>query len=116
MKTLKQLEENAHEVIITVSSYQQDDDGYCVAQTAYLKGYEAGSRDMEDAITYWIDPMVMLPEYYKVVEIKYTHSRAFCISTAWISVTDTGELVWTIDGTGILVKHSEVVGWRRINQ
>lgn len=115
MKTVEQLEVLAHEAISACSNYQEDDNGYGVAQTAYFKGYEAGSRDMEDAITRWIDPVAMLPEYYKVVEIKYTRSHALCISTAWIGVTDAGEFIWTIDGTGIMVRHSEVVGWRRIN-
>ena len=116
MKTVEQLEVAAHTVITTVSNYQHDDNGYCVARTAYFKGYEAGSRDMQDMITRWTDPMEMLPEYYKVVEIKYARAHALCIAIAWISVTDAGDLVWTIDGTNSLVNHNEVVGWRPINQ
>lgn len=116
MKTAEQLKAAAHAAITTVSNYQHDDDGHCVAQTAYFKGYEAGSRDMQDMITRWTDPMEMLPEYYKIVEIKYARAHALRIAIAWISVTDRGELIWTIDGTDALVEHSEVAGWRPINQ
>lgn len=112
MKTIEQLEVLAHEAIVAVSNYQKGGDGYCVAQTAHFKGYEAGSWNMKSVITRC--PYREL-EYYKVVAIKYAHPHSLCISITWIVTTDAGKSVWTIDGTGAVVKRSEVVGWRRIN-
>lgn len=85
MKAIEQLEALAHEAIVATSNYQKDDNGYCVAQTAYFKGYEAGSRDMEDAITRWIDPIAMLPEYWRHVYAGQMMAAAFpvLVSADW---------------------------------
>lgn len=67
-------------------------------------------------LTKWNDPDEELPEYYKVVEIKYRISGLSRISIAWISAGDAGGYLWTIDGTDVLVNAKHVIGWRPIHE
>lgn len=76
----------------------------------------AEKREEITRLTEWNDPDEELPEYYKVVEIKYRISGLSRISIAWISAGDAGGYLWTIDGTDVLVNAKHVIGWRPIHE
>ena len=82
----------------------------------FKDGFKAGAESEHDMLTKWNDPKEELPEYYKVVEIKYRISGLSRISIAWISAGDAGGYLWTIDGTDVLVNAKHVVGWRPIHE
>lgn len=78
--------------------------------------FTEGANWMMRELTHWHDPKEVLPEYYKVVEIKHRSSGIIRISTAWMSVGDDGGYLWTIDGTNVLVNVKNVIGWRPIHE
>lgn len=62
------------------------------------------------------DPKEELPEYYKVVEVKWYGSGLIRISTAWLSAGDAGGYLWTIEGTSRLISVKNILGWREIHE
>lgn len=64
----------------------------------------------------WHDPKEELPEYYKVVEVKWYGSGLIRISTAWLSAGDAGGYLWTIEGTSRLINVKNILGWREIHE
>ena len=64
----------------------------------------------------WHDPKEELPEYYKVVEVKWYGSGLIRISTAWLSAGDAGDYLWTIEDTSRLINVKNILGWREIHE
>lgn len=69
-----------------------------------------------EELTRWHDPKEELPEYYKVVEVKWYGSGLIRISTAWLSAGDAGGYLWTIEGTSRLINVRNILGWREIHE
>lgn len=81
-------------------------------RTAYIDGAEAEHK----LLTRWHDPKEELPEYYKVVEVKWYDYGLIRISTAWLSAGDAGGYLWTIEGTSRLINVKNIIGWREIQE
>lgn len=107
MKTIEEIKEVAEREIDALFG-----SGETLGQECFV----AGANWMRKELTKWNDPDEELPEYYKVVEIKYRISGLSRISIAWISAGDAGGYLWTIDGTDVLVNAKHVVGWRPIHE
>lgn len=79
-------------------------------------GYIAGAQCEHELLTRWHDPKEELPEYYKVVAVKWYGSGLNHISTAWLSAGDAGGYLWTIEGTSRLINVKNIIGWREIHE
>ena len=90
--------------------------GVCLRTYMPLEWFIQLIKSEREELTRWHDPKEVLPEYYKVVEIKHRSSGVIRISTAWMSVGDDGGYLWTIDGTNVLVNVKNVIGWRPIHE
>lgn len=99
-------------------------DMYC-REHAYQGGYDledvraahiSGAEAEHDLLTRWHDPKEELPEYYKVVAVKWYGSGQTRISTAWLSAGDAGGYLWTIEGTNRLINVKNILGWREIHE
>jgi hypothetical protein len=102
---MKTIEERARD-------YQRSDEDDGTTATAFQNGAEW----MRKELTRWRDPKEELPEYYKVVEVKWYGSGLIRISTAWLSVGDAGGYLWTIEGTSRLINVRNILGWREIHE
>lgn len=80
------------------------------------ESYISGAKDEHELLTRWHDPKEVLPEYYKVVEVKWYDSGQIRISTAWLSAGDAGGYLWTIEGTSRLINVKNILGWREIHE
>lgn len=83
---------------------------------AMIDAYIAGAKAQYEELTRWHDPKEELPEYYKVVEVKWYGSGLIRISTAWLSAGDAGGYLWTIEGTSRLINVKNILGWREIQE
>lgn len=83
---------------------------------AMIDAYIAGAKAQYEELTRWHNPKEELPEYYKVVEVKWYGSGLIRISTAWLSAGDAGGYLWTIEGTSRLINVKNILGWREIQE
>lgn len=77
-------------------------------------GFFEGANFEHDRLARWNDSKDILPDYYKVVEIKFRSGRLLRVSTAWMAPGDAGGYLWTIDGTSCCINVADVIGWREI--
>lgn len=100
-------------------------DLYC-REHAYQGGYDLedvrtahiyGAEAEHDLLTRWRDPKEELPEYVKIVEVKYKAfdkimmAIAFRLGDLW-----SGKNKWCIDGTSVRIDHENIIGWREIHE
>lgn len=68
-------------------------------------------------LTRWHDPKEELPEYVKVVEVKYKAFGKIMMAVAWrLGCLDCGEDAWYIDGTSRHIDPEAIIGWREIHE
>lgn len=80
---------------------------------AAFAAYCQGAEDERKVLTKWNDPQEVLPEYAKVVEVKYKAFGKIIISTA--CRLGDGNL-WCIDGTDRRINSLNIIGWREIHE
>ena len=86
--------------------------GCCIPTFSALEWLIQFGKSEHAELTRWHDPKEELPEYYKVVEVKWYGSGLIRISTAWLSAGDAGGYLWTIEGTIRLISVKNILGWR----
>ena len=68
-------------------------------------------------LTRWHDPKEELPEYVKVVEVKYKAFGKIMMAVAWrLGCLDCCEDAWYIDGTSRHIDPEAIIGWREIHE
>lgn len=77
-------------------------------------GFFEGAKFEHERLTRWNDAKEILPDPYKLVEVKHCTSGLLRVSTAWMAPCDAGGYVWTIDGTTRLINSTNVISWRDI--
>lgn len=88
----------------------------CHCQNTEL-GFIAGAQSEHELLTRWRDPKEELPEYVKVVEVKYKAFGKIMMSVAWrLGCSGSGEDAWYIDGTNRRIDHENIIGWREIHE
>jgi hypothetical protein len=90
--------------------------GTCIPTYDALEWLIQFGKSEHTGLTRWHDPKYELPEYYKVVEVKWYGSGLIRISTAWLSAGDAGGYLWTIEGTSRLINVKNILGWREIHE
>lgn len=82
-----------------------------------IDAYIAGAKAQYGEMTRWHDPKEELPEYVKVVEVKYKAFGKIMMSVAWrLGCSGSGEDAWYIDGTNCRIDHENIIGWREIHE
>lgn len=112
---MKQLSEIAIEEIPNAF----DPDEILPARAQYLvnierRGFIYGASYMSNELLRWHDTNVELPDYYSAVLVKYLKDGLYRYAVAWLSVSDNGEYLWTIDETDIIINDGNVHFWRPI--
>lgn len=80
-----------------------------------IDAYIAGAKAQYYEMTRWHDPKEELPEYVKVVEVKYKAFGKTMMAVAWrLGCLDNGEDAWYIDGTNRGIDPETIIGWREI--
>lgn len=90
--------------------------GCCIPTFSALEWLIQFGKSERAELTRWRNPKEELPEYYKVVEVKWYGSGLIRISTAWLSAGDAGGYLWTIEGTSRLINVKNILGWREIHE
>lgn len=90
--------------------------GCCIPTFSALEWLIQFGKSERAELTRWHNPKEELPEYYKVVEVKWYGSGLIRISTAWLSAGDAGGYLWTIEGTSRLISVKNILGWREIHE
>lgn len=99
-----------------IAKYKQDLDESQEREKIACKAV-AEKREEITRLTRWHDPKEELPEYIKIVEIKYEAfgkimmAVAFRLGDLWSSKNK-----WCIDGTRACIDHENVIGWREVHE
>lgn len=68
-------------------------------------------------LTRWHDPKEELPEYIKVVEVKYKAFNKIMMAIAFrLGDLWSGKNKWCIDRTSVHIDHENILGWREIHE
>lgn len=52
------------------------------------------------------------PEYYKLVNVKYSRdSKTIKNGRAWLSISDNGDRIWTLDDNTTVLMNNEIIFW-----
>lgn len=82
-----------------------------------IDAYIAGSKAKYEELTRWHDPKEELPEYIKVVEVKYKAFNKIMMAIAFrLGDLWSGKNKWCIDGTSVRIDHENILGWREIHE
>ena len=91
--------------------------GCCIPTFSALEWLIQFGKSEHTGLTRWHDPKEELPEYVKVVEVKYKAFNkimmaiAFLLGDLW-----SGKNKWCIDGTSVRIDHENILGWREIQE
>ena len=81
------------------------------------ESYISGAKDEHELLTRWHDPKEELPEYIKVVEVKYKAFNKIMMAIAFrLGDLWSGKNKWCIDGTSVRIDHENILGWREIQE
>lgn len=84
---------------------------------AAFAAYCQGAEDKHKELTRWHDPKEELPEYIKVVEVKYKAFNKIMMAIAFrLGDLWSGKNKWCIDGTSVRIDHENILGWREIQE
>lgn len=58
------------------------------------------------------------PEYYKDVKItfKFPEEEFYHTASAWLSVNDFGDFIWTLSNTNLIVEDKDVISWEPLTK
>jgi hypothetical protein len=91
--------------------------GYVTEQAAERAVELAGAKAQYEELARWHDPKEELPEYIKVVEVKYKAFNKIMMAIAFrLGDLWSGENKWCIDGTSVRIDHENILGWREIHE
>ena len=84
---------------------------------AAFAAYCQGAEDEHKELTRWHDPKEELPEYIKVVEVKYKAFNKIMMAIAFrLGDLWSGKNKWCIDRTSVHIDHENILGWREIHE
>ena len=84
---------------------------------AMIDAYIAGAKAQYEELTRWHDPKEELPEYIKVVEVKYKAFNKIMMAIAFrLGDLWSGKNKWYIDRTSVHIDHENILGWREIHE
>ena len=91
--------------------------GCCIPTFSALEWLIQFGKSEHTGLTRWHDPKEELPEYIKVVEVKYKAFNKIMMAIAFrLGDLWSGKNKWCIDGTSVSIDHENILGWREIHE
>mgnify|MGYP001523361608 FL=1 len=91
--------------------------GCCIPTFSALEWLIQFGKSEHTGLTRWHDPKEELPEYVKVVEVKYKAFNKIMMAIAFrLGDLWSGKNKWGIDGTSVRIDHENILGWREIQE
>ena len=91
--------------------------GCCIPTFSALEWLIQFGKSEHTGLTRWHDPKEELPEYVKVVEVKYKAFNKIMMAIAFrLGDLWSGKNKWCIDGTSVHIDHENILGWREIQE
>ena len=91
--------------------------GCCIPTFSALEWLIQFGKSEHTGLTRWHDPKEELPEYVKVVEVKYKAFNKIMMAIAFrLGDLWGGKNKWWIDGTSVRIDHENILGWREIQE
>ena len=91
--------------------------GCCIPTFSALEWLIQFGKSEHTGLTRWHDPKEELPEYVKVVEVKYKAFNKIMMAIAFrLGDLWSGKNKWRIDGTSVRIDHENILGWREIQE
>lgn len=91
--------------------------GTCIPTYDPLEWLIQFGKSEHTGLTRWHDPKEELPEYVKVVEVKYKAFNKIMMAIAFrLGDLWSGKNKWCIDGTSVRIDHENILGWREIQE
>ena len=91
--------------------------GCCIPTFSALEWLIQFGKSEHTGLTRWHDPKEELPEYVKVVEVKYKAFNKIMMAIAFrLGDLWSGKNKWCIDGTSVRIDHENSLGWREIQE
>ena len=91
--------------------------GCCIPTFSALEWLIQFGKSEHTGLTRWHDPKEELPEYVKVVEVKYKAFNKIMMAIAFrLGDLWSGKNKWCIDGTSVRIDHENILGWREIQE
>ena len=91
--------------------------GCCIPTFSALEWLIQFGKSEHTGLTRWHDPKEELPEYVKVVEVKYKAFNKIMMAIAFrLGDLWSGKNKWCIDETSVRIDHENILGWREIQE
>ena len=91
--------------------------GCCIPTFSALEWLIQFGKSEHTGLTRWHDPKEELPEYVKVVEVKYKAFNKIMMAIAFrLGDLCSGKNKWCIDGPSVRIDHENILGWREIQE
>ena len=91
--------------------------GCCIPTFSALEWLIQFGKSEHTGLTRWHDPKEELPEYVKVVEVKYKAFNKIMMAIAFrLGDLWRGKNKWCIDGTSVGIDHENILGGREIQE
>ena len=91
--------------------------GCCIPTFSALEWLIQFGKSEHTGLTRWHDPKEELPEYIKVVEVKYKAFNKIMMAIAFrLGDLWSGKNKWWMDGTSVRIDHENILGWREIQE
>ena len=91
--------------------------GCCIPTFSALEWLIQFGKSEHTGLTRWHDPKEELPEYVKVVEVKYKAFNKIMMAIAFrLGDLWSGKNKWCIDGRSVRIDHENILGWREIQE
>lgn len=91
--------------------------GCCIPTFSALEWLIQFGKSEHTGLTRWHDPKEELPEYVKVVEVKYKAFNKIMMAIAFrLGDLWSGKNKWCIDGTSVRIDHENILSWREIQE
>ena len=91
--------------------------GCCIPTFSALEWLIQFGKSEHTGLTRWHDPKEELPEYVKVVEVKYKAFNKIMMAIAFrLGDLWSGTNKWCIDGTSVGIDHENILGGREIQE
>lgn len=91
--------------------------GCCIPTFSALEWLIQFGKSEHTGLTRWHDPKEELPEYIKVVEVKYKAFNKIMMAIAFrLGDLWSGKNKWCIDGTSVRIDYENILGWREIQE
>lgn len=91
--------------------------GCCIPTFSVLEWLIQFGKSEHEELTRWHDPKEELPEYVKVVEVKYKAFNKIMMAIAFrLGDLWSGKNKWCIDGTSVRIDLENILGWREIQE